>query len=299
MLLPSTLQGRPFGAVQLAEIEHLLEQSPESSRYQLSRRLATLWNWRTANGQLKDMAARSLLLKLQEQGWIKLPERRWESPTRSGRVPSQTPLALLDETRCEGSLSSLIPLRIDELSQLGRHARRAKLEACVARYHYLGYRSRVGQNLQYWIGSAEGRALACVIFGAAAWQCAARDQWIGWSKEQRAQRLSGVVNNTRFLIFDWIRVPHLASHILGSIRQRIAADWKAKYRQALFVLETFVDRERFAGGCYRAANWLCVGQTRGRGRQGPHDPSTTIKDVYVYPLDPHFRQHLNHSDPSC
>jgi hypothetical protein len=299
MLLPSTLQGRPFGAVQLAEIEHLLEQSPESSRYQLSRRLATLWNWRTANGQLKDMAARSLLLKLQEQGWIKLPERRWESPTRSGRAPSQTPLALLDETRCEGSLSSLIPLRIDELSQLGRHARRAKLEACVARYHYLGYRSRVGQNLQYWIGSAEGRALACVIFGAAAWQCAARDQWIGWSKEQRAQRLSGVVNNTRFLIFDWIRVPHLASHILGSIRQRIAADWKAKYRQALFVLETFVDRERFAGGCYRAANWLCVGQTRGRGRQGPHDPSTTIKDVYVYPLDPHFRQHLNHSDPSC
>jgi hypothetical protein len=299
MLLPSTLQGRPFGAVQLAEIEHLLEQSPESSRYQLSRRLATLWNWRTANGQLKDMAARSLLLKLQEQGWIKLPERRWESPTRSGRAPSQTPLALLDETRCEGSLSSLIPLRIDELSQLGRHARRAELEACVARYHYLGYRSRVGQNLQYWIGSAEGRALACVIFGAAAWQCAARDQWIGWSKEQRAQRLSGVVNNTRFLIFDWIRVPHLASHILGRIRQRIAADWKAKYRQALFVMETFVDRERFAGGCYRAANWLCVGQTRGRGRQGPHDPSTTIKDVYVYPLDPHFRQHLNHSDPSC
>jgi len=299
MLLPSTLQGRPFGAVQLAEIEHLLEQSPESSRYQLSRRLATLWNWRTANGQLKDMAARSLLLKLQEQGWIKLPERRWESPTRSGRAPSQTPLALLDETRCEGSLSSLLPLRIDELSQLGRHARRAKLEACVARYHYLGYRSRVGQNLQYWIGSAEGRPLACVIFGAAAWQCAARDQWIGWSKEQRAQRLSGVVNNTRFLIFDWIRVPHLASHILGRIRQRIAADWKAKYRQALFVMETFVDRERFAGGCYRAANWLCVGQTRGRGRQGPHDPSTTIKDVYVYPLDPHFRQHLNHSDPSC
>jgi TM2 domain-containing membrane protein YozV len=298
MLLPSTLQGRPFGAGQLAEIEHLLEQSPESSRYQLSRRLATLWNWRTASGQLKDMAARTLLLKLQEQGWIKLPERRWASPTRSGRAPAETALALLDETRFEGSLCSLLPLRIEEVSQLGRHVRRAQLEACVARYHYLGYRSRVGQNLQYWIGSAEGRPLACVIFGAAAWQCAARDQWIGWSKEQRAQRLSGVVNNTRFLIFNWICVPHLASHILGSIRQRIAADWKAKYRQALFVLETFVDRERFTGGCYRAADWLCVGQTRGRGRQGPHDPSTSIKDVYVYPLDPHFRQHLNHSHPS-
>jgi hypothetical protein len=297
MLLPSTLQGRPFSAVQLSEIEYLLEKSPESSRYQLSRRLATLWNWRTASGQLKDMAARTLLLKLQEQGWIKLPERRRESPTRSGRAPSKTPLVLLDETRFEGSLSSLLPLRIDELSQLGRHVRRAKIEASVARYHYLGYRSRVGQNLQYWISSAQGRPLACVIFGAAAWQCGARDQWIGWSQEERAHRLSGVVNNTRFLIFDWIGVPHLASHILGSIGQRIAADWKTKYRQALFVLETFVDRERFAGGCYRAAHWLCVGQTRGRGRQGPHDPSTTIKDVYVYPLDPHFRQHLNHSDP--
>jgi hypothetical protein len=238
MLLPSTLQGRPFGAVQLAEIEHLLAQSPESSRYQLSRRLATLWNWRTASGQLKDMAARTLLLKLQEQGWIKLPERRWESPTRSGRAPLETPLALLDETGLKDSLCSLLPLRIDELSQLGRHVRRAKLEACVARYHYLGYRSRVGQNLQYWISSAQGRPLACVLFGAAAWQCAARDQWIGWTKEQRTQRLSGVVNNTRFLIFDWIRVPHLASHILGSIGRRIAADWKAKYRQALFVLET-------------------------------------------------------------
>jgi hypothetical protein len=299
MVLPSTLQGRPFGAVQLAQIEQLLEQSPQSSRYQLSRCLATLWNWRTSSGQLKDMAARTLLLKLQEQGWIKLPERRWASPTRSGRAPAATPLALLEETRFEGSLCSLLPLRIEELSQLGRHVRRAQLEACVARYHYLGYRSRVGQNLQYWISSAQERPLACVIFGAPAWQCAARDQWIGWSKEQRAQGLSGVANNTRFLIFDWIRVPQLASQILGGIRQRIAADWKAKYRQPLFVLETFVDRERFAGGCYRAANWLCVGQTRGRGRQGPHDPSTTIKDVYVYPLDPHFRQHLNPSDLLC
>ena len=270
MLLPSILQGRPFGAGQLAEIRQLLEQYPESSRYKLSRRLATLWNWRTASGQLKDMAARTLLLKLHEQGWIKLPERRCASPTRSGRAPSATALTLLDETLLEGSLSSLEPLLVEEVSQLGRHVRRTQLEACVARYHYLGYRSRVGQNLQYWICSAQGRPLACVVFGAAA---------------------------TRFLLFHWIRVPHLASHILGSLRQHIAADWKAKYRQPLFLLETFVDRERFAGGCYRAANWLCLGQTRGRGRQGPHDPSTTIKDVYVYPLNPRFRQHLNHSHP--
>src|SRR4029079_4632351 len=118
MTLPTIMQGRPFGAEQLATIQGLLERHPESSRYGLSRRLATLWNWRTASGQLKDMAARTLLLKLEEQGWIKLPERRWESPTRSGRAPSPTGLDLLDETPLKGSLSSLLPLRIEELSQL-------------------------------------------------------------------------------------------------------------------------------------------------------------------------------------
>src|SRR6266404_9388003 len=123
MTLPPIMQGRPFGAEQLATIQDLLKTHRESSRYELSRRLATLWNWRTASGQLKDMAARTLLLKLQEQGWIKLPKRRWNSPTRSGRVSSETPLALLDETRCEGPLSNLLPLRIEELSQLGRHVR--------------------------------------------------------------------------------------------------------------------------------------------------------------------------------
>lgn len=294
MVIPTILQGRPFGAAQLAEIEQLLEHYPQSSRYELSRRLATLWNWRTARGDLKDMAARTLLLKLQERGWIQLPERRTDSPTRSGRAPEGVELAVLDETVLEDGLCSLEPLVVEEVSQLGRHVRRAQFEACLARYHYLGYRSRVGQNLQYWIRNAQGRALACVAFGSAAWQCTARDQWIGWSREQRAQRLSWVVNNSRFLILPWVRVPHLASHLLSRICQQIVADWKGKYRQPLYLLETFVDRERFAGSCYRAANWLCLGQTRGRGRQGPNEPSTSIKEVYVYPLDPQFRQHLNH-----
>jgi hypothetical protein len=293
MTLPAVMQGRPFGIEQLANVQDLLKAHPDSSRYELSRRLATLWNWRTASGQLKDMAARTLLLKLQAQGWIELPERRRASPTRSGRVAAQTDCRLLDETPRQNALSDLEPLLVEEVSQLGRHVRRRQLEASVASYHYLGYPSRVGQNLQYWIRSAQGRPLACAVFGAAVWQCAVRDQWIGWSKDQREQRLSWVVNNSRFLIFHWVEVPHLASHILGLIGQQIVADWKSKYRQPLYLLETFVDRERFAGGCYRAANWLCLGHTRGRGRQGPHDPSTTIKEVYVYPLDSKFRQHLN------
>jgi hypothetical protein len=296
MVLPSALQGRPFGPTQLAEIQALLVEFPHFSRYQLSRQLARQWHWRTATGQLKDMAARTLLLKLHEQGWIGLPECRRKSPTRSGRRPQRLGECEMDESGLDASLPAVSPLLIEEVGRVGRQARRAQLEACLDRYHYLGYRSRVGQNLQYWVRHREGRPLACVVFGAAAWQCAVRDQWIGWTPTQRAAQLQGIVNNTRFLIFPWVRVAHLASHILGCISRQIAADWRAKYGQPIYLLETFVDRQRFRGICYRAANWIGLGPTKGRGRQGAHEPSTTIKDVYVYPLDRRFRQHLNSSD---
>jgi len=296
MPLPSMLQGRPFGELPLAQITSLLREYPAASRYALSRRLAQLWDWRTASGQLKDMAARTLLLKLQRQGLIRLPERRMASPTRSGRIPSGAGSWSLDEAPLEASLASLGRLGVEEVSQRGRSERRAQLEACLERYHYLGYRSRVGQNLQYWVQSQEGRPLAGVVFGAPAWQCAVRDRWIGWSAAQRAARLGGIANNTRFLILPWVRVPQLASHILGRILTQIGADWQAKYRQRLDLLETFVDRQRFTGTCYRAANWIALGTTRGRGRQGSHQPSTSIKDVYVYPVHPRGRQLLTHAD---
>jgi hypothetical protein len=168
------------------------------------------------------------------------------------------------------------------------------LEAALHRYHYLGYRSRVGQNLQYWVCDKQDRPVACVVFGAPAWQCAVRDRWIGWSGPQRACQLGGVVNNTRFLIFSWVRVLHLASHVLSQISRRIRQDWQAKYGQPIWLLETFVDRHRFAGTCYRAANWICLGQTQGRGRQGPSGRlSTPIKDIYVWPLHRNFRRYLN------
>ena len=300
MHLPSSLQGRPFGPPHLAQIQSLLNQYPEMSRYKLSRELARLWNWRTTGGQLKDMAARSLLLKLQHRGWIKLPARRMASPTRSGRVEPPDASLRLDETPLECWLPSVSPLLLQEVSQLGREGRRAELEEWLRRYHYLGYRSRVGQNLQYWVGSGQGRPLACVVFGAPAWQCAARDQWIGWSRDQRTQRLGWIANNTRFLILPWIRVPHLASHILSLISRRIGEDWQAKYGKAVYLLETFVDRQRFTGTCYRAANWMSLGQTKGRGRQGPSGEilSTSIKEVYAYPLHRRFRQHLTAPVPS-
>lgn len=296
MSLPTTLQSRPFGPEQLAQVQALLNQGGDWSRYRLSRELARLWDWRTPRGVLKDMAARTLLLKMQEQGWIELPPPRMKSPTRSGRVPVELDPAW-KPSPVEEPLKELLPLQIHEVSPANQRPVRQQLEAALHRYHYLGYRSRVGQNLQYWVCDQQNRPVAGVVFGAPAWQCAVRDQWIGWSATQRARLLGGVVNNTRFLIFPWVRVPQLATSILSQIRRRLCQDWQAKYGQSIWLLETFVDRQRFAGTCYRAANWICLGQTQGRGRQGPAGRlSTTIKDVYVCPLHPNFRRYLNPLD---
>ena len=293
MQLPTVLQGRPFGPEQLAQVQALLRQNAGWSRYRLSRELARRWDWRTPQGQLKDMAARTLLLKMQEQGWIELPALRMPSPTRSGRPPVSDGSAL-EESSVACALEEVVPLRLLEVSQAGHGQARRQLEAALHRYHYLGYRSRVGQNLQYWVCDKQARPVGCVVFGAPAWQCAVRDRWIGWGALERARQLGGIVNNTRFLIFSWVRVAHLASHILSQISRRIRQDWQAKYGQPIWLLETFVDRQRFAGTCYRAANWICLGQTQGRGRQGPAGRlSTTIKDVYVWPLHRNFRPHLN------
>ena len=292
MQLPTILQGRPFGPEQLEQIRALIGQNPGWTRYRLSRELAARWNWRTARGQLKDMAARTLLLKLQDQGWIQLPTPRMKSPTRSGRPPRSHGCAL-EETPLPCALRELMPLRWHEVSYGAAPEARRQLEAALHRYHYLGYRSRVGQNLQYWICDRQDRPLGGVVFGAPAWQCAVRDQWIGWNPTQRAAHLSGIVNNTRFLIFPWVRVPHLASHILSQVSRRIRQDWQAKYGQPVWLLETFVEGQRFAGTCYRAANWIGLGATQGRGRQGPMGVmSTTIKEVYVWPLHRDFRRYL-------
>jgi hypothetical protein len=294
MQLPTTLQGRPFGPEQLAQVQALIGQNRGWSRYRLSRELARFWDWRTPQGQLKDMAARTLLLKLQEQGWIDLPARRMSSPTRSGRAPAGGP-CLLEAAPIESVLRELLPLRLQEVSQSqGLSPARRQLEVALHHYHYLGYRSRVGHNLQYWVRDRQERPLAAVVFGAPAWQCAVRDRWIGWNAPQRARHLGGIVNNTRFVLFPWVRVPHLASHILSRVSRRLGQDWQAKYGQSLWLVETFVDRQRFAGTCYRAANWICLGQTQGRGRQGPAGRlSTTVKDVYVWPLHQDFRRYLN------
>jgi len=167
----------------------------------------------------------------------------------------------------------------------------------LATHHYLGFQRTVGENLKYLVRDRHGRNLACMLFGAAAWKTKPRDQFIGWTDAIRTRRLAGVANNTRFLILPWVRVPHLASHLLAIIMRRISADWQHKYGHPLHLIETFVERDRFRGTCYQAANWKLVGQTTGRSRQDRYSTMRVpIKDIYLYPLTPRFRELLCHED---
>jgi hypothetical protein len=291
---PFVLQGRPIGAEQLEQLRGLLLANPHWSRFRLSRELAELWHWRTPLGQLKDMAARTLLLKLEERGCIQLPARRRASPNRMlHKRMLPCPEAEVSEPLTQ-PLQDLLPLAVVEVSRESNPSERRILEALLHQHHYLSYRSPVGENLQYLVRDRRDRLLACVLFGAPAWQCRVRDAFLAWDASERAKGLPFVANNTRFLVLPWVRVPHLASYILGRVVRRLNGDWQHKYGHSIHLLETFVEGERFAGTVYRAANWICLGQTQGRGRQGP-DPrirSTSIKDVYVLPLQPRFRERL-------
>jgi len=257
----------------------------------LSRELAQRWDWRTPGGQLKDMAARTLLLKLEQRGAMVLPPCRRASPNRMRHKRPPAPELLPAAAPLVAPLAALTPLQLCEVSAAACAPQRAIFEAALHRYHYLSYRSPVGENLQYLVQDRHGRPLACALFGAAAWQCAARDRFIGWTAAQRQAGLPGLANQARFLILPWVRVPHLASHLLAQLTSRLSADWAGKYGHAVFLVETFVELGRFAGTCYQAANWLQVGATTGRTRQTLPQP-VPRKAVYVYPLYARFRERL-------
>lgn len=279
------VQGRRIGNLEITEIQALIAGNPRWSRWRLSRVLAQGWQWYAASGQLKDMAARTLLLTLHARGLIALPERR-RAPITRGLDAGPDLFDALPPAPVVASLSRLRPLRIEVVGPTQSDYR--LFQSYLARHHYLGHRGPVGENLAYLIRSCTGVDLACLLFGAAAWQCAPRDRWIGWSAAQRAQGLSFIANNSRFLILPWVRVAHLASHILSQIAQRIAADWQRRYRHPLYLLETFVEQDRFRGACYQAAHWVHVGQTTGRTRQSrryrDHKVHAPVKDIYLYPL---------------
>jgi len=284
-----TVQGRTLSRAHLEQIRQMISSHPGWSRRKLSLALCEQWDWRNGAGQWKDMASRTLLVKLHDRGLIQLPERRQIPPNRMRRQPAPVPSP--EEAPIQCALAELGTLTVTEVSR--DPALRSELAAYLQLHHYLGYAGPVGQNLQYAVRDSNGRLLACMVFGAAAWKCQARDEFIGWTLEQRGRQLHRVVNNSRFLILPWVVVPHLASCILGTIARRLRRDWQAKYGHDIDLLETFVEQGRFQGTAYRAANWIKAGQTTGRTRQDQHRQiQVPRKDVYLYPLHLKFRARL-------
>ena len=284
-------QGRSICGAQLDWLRSTLATHPDWSRKRLARELCQRWQWRTSHGRWKDFAARSLLVKLEARGLLILPALREQYRTRrwapaASASPGPAMAAMIQEP-----LAGLQPLRWS--LALAGSLEENRVHQHLSRHHYLGLHV-VGENLKYLVQSHDGQDLACLLFGAAAWQSCARDQFIGWTASQRAQALSRVVNNARFLLLPWVRVPGLASHVLSGTVRQLSGDWQRKYGHPVWLVETFVDAERFAATAYRAANWQWIGQTKGRGRQGPNPQrrSTSIKDILIYPLHPHFRQRL-------
>jgi hypothetical protein len=295
------MQGRHIGEREIDWMRGLLASHPDWNRTRLSRELCARWNWHNAQGRAKDMAARTLLLKLERAGYVRLPARRGPSP--NGRRNRQVAPVAPPSEPVRGPLRDLLPLSVGVVAPGSPACRAAALRGAgrddarvfnglLAHEHYLGHRNTVGENLRYLVRDRHGRAVACALFGSAAWKCAARDAFLGWDRPTRERNLQCLTNNTRFLIPAWVQVPHLASHVLGLIARRIRADWQAKYGHPVHALETFVDR-RFRGTCYRAANWRRVGQTRGRTRNDrAHRIEAPVKDVYLYPLVKDFREAL-------
>ena len=275
-------------AERIAEIKKLIKENPAWNRTKISQELCKQWDWKGENGQIKDVSCRDVLRSLETAGKIKLPARQAHGRTKGGADVFE--LMLHDSTPINETLSALQPLTIEVV--VGK-TNLAEFKSYVAQYHYLGYDRNIGENIKYYIRDKYGRTLSCIAFNSAAWKCESRDRFIGWDSETRKQSLRYITNNSRYLIFPWVKVPHLASHILSIVCRRISNDWTAKYGHPIYLLETFVECDRFQGTCYKAANWKHVGKTTGRGRDSKSNEAVLpIKDVFVYPLDKHFRDLL-------
>lgn len=286
---PGTIiQGRTVTAQDIQLIRQLIADRPDWHRTRLSQELCRQWDWTNAKGAYKDMAARAVLRKLNARGLIALPPPVRSSNNACRYRPSGS--ASWDQTPITAKLAELTPVRVLPVA----NATQAQLfRGLMQAHHYLGYSGPVGQNLRYLAWDRHDRPLAGLLFGAAAWRLACRDRFIGWDDTTRAQGLSRIANNMRFLILPWVRVPHLASHLLGQVSRRLSADWQQHYGHPIALLETFVDSSRFRGTCYRAANWIHVGETTGRSRNDrPGCPRVPAKAVWLYPLQQAFRTRL-------
>lgn len=279
---------REFTESDLKMIRTEISRSQPPLRAQIARTVCERLDWRDETGRLKTMSARVALLRLHRQGLIELPPPRNSNGNTKGLL-KQTVSLPVKPMRIEGSVESLAPV---ELALVQGRQDSAHWNTLIDQYHYLGYQRLPGAQLRYLICSG-AEVLGALGFGAAAWSVGARDQWIGWDRTQRQGRLNRVLNNARFLILPWVRCANLASKVLALSERRVVQDFEERYGVRPVLLETFVERERFRGSCYRAANWVHVGQTQGRGKcDRHHQGALAIKDVYLRPLRTDFRSEL-------
>lgn len=291
--VPSCLRfcGRTFSGQELGLMREIARDYAGLAVTEMARTVCELLEWKRANGRLKDQECRQLLEYLRDQGWLRLPAVRNSGP----RGPRQIRLgeASAPQARVEGSAGEFEPLEL----QLVEHRQESQLwTELIERHHYLRYRVPVGANLRYLVRSPRSgeQVLACLLWSSPAWKMAARDQSIGWNAEQKAHNLQLIVNNSRFLVLPWVHIQGLASKILAQSARQLPIDWEQRYGYRPLLLETLVDAQRFRGTCYRAANWIHVGQTSGRGRMDREHKThgQAVKDIYLYPLARNTRQRL-------
>ena len=288
MDLPIKYRGRVATSEDVTFISKLIAANADDSRRALSVKLCQAWSWVQPNGVPRDMVCRGFMLELHRAGYIKLPAKKCSPP--NPLVDRKKPAAIgIDQSPISTGLKHIVPLKL-------RQVRRSGLEklfnALIETYHYLGYCQPVGEHLKY-IVFAGPKPIACLGWSSAARHIGCRDRFIGWSADKRRKYIHLMAYNTRFLILPWVRVPYLASHILAQMAKVLPADWQRVYHHRLYYLETFVDKERFKGSCYKAANWIYLGDTTGRGKNAPSKKVTrSIKAVFGYPLTKDFRKYL-------
>jgi hypothetical protein len=286
-------RGRDITADDIASIRRLIAENPSSSRRRLSEKLCEAWQWKQANGALRAMVCRGLLLMLDRAGEIELPPIRFKALNPFLLREAPAPM-LIDMSPIAGPLTELRPV---ELQQVRRTADEPLFNSLMEHHHYLAYEQPVGEHLKYLVWARHQgtlRPIACLAWSSAPRHLGSRDRYIGWDAEARRRNIRFIAYNTRFLILPWVRVPHLASHILGRMAAVLPEDWQRIYHHPVYFAETFIDPGRFRGTCYRAANWRLLGVTTGRGKNDQaKKPNRPIKEILGLPLTPRFRELLS------
>ena len=282
-------RGKNVTAAEVNFIRELIGAHPSLSRRRLSTKLCQAWNWVQANGQLRAMVCRGLMLALHRAGWIELPPVRQVSLNPLAQRRKPTPALDLSWKPIQATVRELGPI---EIRQVRRTPQEKLFGSLMEAHHYLSYTQPVGEHLKHLV-YAGGTPIACLAWSSAPRHLAPRDRFIGWTTEQRQAGIGGIAYNSRFLLLPWAKVPHLASHLLARVAPMVSADWQKLYHHPIHLLETFIDPQRFRGSCYRAANWIYLGQSTGRGKADlTHRANRSLKDLWVHPLSKDFRQRL-------